>query len=454
MFMFPIILYAQQPRDKFSPMDYTWQNVGNEGLSAGLAVYTSLAFSSSGQPYLAFQDWGNSKKVSVMTFNGTNWVNVGSAGFSAGVASDESLAISPTGQPYVAYMDGMMGPATVMKFDGSSWINVGIEGFSAGEAAWISLAFNSIDGQPYVAFQDWGHSKMATVMKFDGTNWVNVGNAGFSEAEADYTSLSFSLTGEPYVAYEDWGNSNKATVMKFDGTNWINVGNAGFSVGEADCTSLALSPTDSHPYVAYLDQGTFPYGSISVMKFDGINWVDVGPPSFTGSDCLYPSLAISPYGQPYVAYSDEPELEYGMIVKFDGTNWALVGGGKFSGGYTEYNSLVFNPANCEPYVAYYDAVDSGRATVTYYDGPVGINELHQSMLSIYPNPATDKITVETSEGTPESYLSLVNIEGQQFITHQITQPKTQIDISNLVSGIYFVRLTNKSTVSVEKFVKQ
>ena len=89
MFMFPIILYAQQPRDKFSPMDYTWQNVGNEGLSAGLAVYTSLAFSSSGQPYLAFQDWGNSKKVSVMTFNGTNWVNVGSAGFSAGVASDE-----------------------------------------------------------------------------------------------------------------------------------------------------------------------------------------------------------------------------------------------------------------------------------------------------------------------------------------------------------------------------
>ena len=453
-FFLPVFVSAQLNQYKDSPLNYGWKNVGNEGFSAGLAVYTSLAFSPSGQPYVAFQDWGDSKKATVMTFNGTNWVNIGSAGFSAGVAYDESLAISPSGQPYVAYMDGMMGPATVMKFDGNSWINVGIEGFSAGEATWISLAFNSIDGQPYVAFQDWGHSKMATVMKFDGINWVNVGNAGFSGAEADWTSLAFSLTGEPYVAYEDWGHSNKATVMKFDGNNWVGVGNAGFSAGEANCTSLALSPTDSQPYVAYLDQGTFPYGSVTVMKFDGTNWVDVGPASFTGSNCMYPSLAFSPYGQPYVAYSDEPGWEYGMVVKFDGTNWVFVGVGTFSGGFTQYNSLVFNPANCEPYVAYYDAADSGKATVTYYDGPVGINELHQSMLSIYPNPAIDKITVETSGETQESYLSIVNIEGEQLLTSQITQSKTQLDISSLSSGVYFVRLTNDRSVEVGKFVKQ
>ena len=40
-----------------------------------------------------------------MKFDGTNWVNVGSAGFSAGESEYESLAFSPSGQPYVAYQD-------------------------------------------------------------------------------------------------------------------------------------------------------------------------------------------------------------------------------------------------------------------------------------------------------------------------------------------------------------
>ena len=71
-------------------------------------------------------------------------------------------------------------------------------------------------------------------MKFNGTNWVNVGNEGFSAGEADYTSLAFnSSNGVPFIAYSDYVNSQKATVMKFDGTNWVNVGNAGFSAGWA-----------------------------------------------------------------------------------------------------------------------------------------------------------------------------------------------------------------------------
>jgi hypothetical protein len=45
------------------------------------------------------------------------------------------------------------------------------------------------------------------------------------------------------------------------------------------------------------------------------------------------------------------------------------------------------------------------------------------------------------------------IEGQQLVTRQITHPKTQIDISNLPSGVYFVRLTSDRTAEVVKFVK-
>ena len=123
-----------------------------------------------------------------MKFDGTNWVNVGLAGFSSGGAAGTSLAFSPSGEPYVAYKDeGNSGNASVMKFDGSNWTHVGNAGFSAGSGGdYISLAF-SPSGQPYVAFTDSANYYKANAMKFDGNNWVNVGNAGFSKGSAQGT---------------------------------------------------------------------------------------------------------------------------------------------------------------------------------------------------------------------------------------------------------------------------
>jgi hypothetical protein len=85
----------------------------------------------------------------------------------------------------------------------------------------------------------------------------------------------------------------------------------------------------------------------------------------------------------------------------------------------------------------------------------GINESRNSSnISVFPNPATDIITIEITGIFKASYLSIMNIEGQQVITRQIKEPQTQLDISNLPSGVYFVKLTNDKTVKVGKMIKQ
>jgi hypothetical protein len=73
---------------------------------------------------------------------------------------------------------------------------------------------------------------------------------------------------------------------------------------------------------------------------------------------------------------------------------------------------------------------------------------------IYPNPATDKITVKISEAVKETNLEIFDLEGQKLITVQITEPKSTIDISNLPNGVYIVRLADDKTVEVGKIVKQ
>jgi Secretion system C-terminal sorting domain/Receptor L domain len=75
-------------------------------------------------------------------------------------------------------------------------------------------------------------------------------------------------------------------------------------------------------------------------------------------------------------------------------------------------------------------------------------------LSIYPNPSSTEVIIETLAYPNNCYLSMINVNGQELILQQITEPKTQIDISNLPSGVYFVRLTNDKTVKVGKIIKQ
>jgi len=77
-----------------------------------------------------------------------------------------------------------------------------------------------------------------------------------------------------------------------------------------------------------------------------------------------------------------------------------------------------------------------------FDSVLGINEQNESGLLMYPNPATNKITVETFAIPTKSQLSIMNLSGQQLITRQIIEPKTQIDISTLPEGVYFFRLTS------------
>jgi hypothetical protein len=95
----------------------------------------------------------------------------------------------------------------------------------------------------------------------------------------------------------------------------------------------------------------------------------------------------------------------------------------------------------------------GGDSTYYYSHTVGINDLKAPLegIIVYPNPTFTTITVETNT---KGSLSIFNLKGKRLITHQITEPKTQIDISSLPNGIYFVRLTGERTAQVGKFLKQ
>ena len=63
---------------------------------------------------------------------------------------------------------------------------------------------------------------------------------------------------------------------------------------------------------------------------------------------------------------------------------------------------------------------------------------------VYPNPSAGKITCEYKDALQLQYISITNLLGEEVL--KISEPKKEIDISNLPTGLYYLRVeTNKGS---------
>ncbi len=74
--------------------------------------------------------------------------------------------------------------------------------------------------------------------------------------------------------------------------------------------------------------------------------------------------------------------------------------------------------------------------------------------SIYPNPASSAITIETPVSHNTCLVCLMSIGGRVVLTQKITGNSTDVNIMHLPNGLYFVRITHDSMVWTGKFLKQ
>jgi hypothetical protein len=98
---------------------------------------------------------------------------------------------------------------------------------------------------------------------------------------------------------------------------------------------------------------------------------------------------------------------------------------------------------------------NSQAEVEDACGIIGVEEIsHNNGFSIYPNPSTSQITIETSTEHIPGRLSILNLSGQQLIQCLVAEPVTVVDISYLPGGVYVVRVTNDRMVETTKLIKQ
>jgi len=85
---------------------------------------------------------------------------------------------------------------------------------------------------------------------------------------------------------------------------------------------------------------------------------------------------------------------------------------------------------------------------------VGENDL-AALVQVYPNPATDVVNIVT-EGfrTLQGFGTLLTAEGKAVKTFAIISPETQINVSDLQTGIYMLKIESENQIVVKRVVIQ
>jgi hypothetical protein len=81
--------------------------------------------------------------------------------------------------------------------------------------------------------------------------------------------------------------------------------------------------------------------------------------------------------------------------------------------------------------------------------PAGIQTVEPVSFSVSPNPSTGIFTVKLNSGRPAKIL-VYNLTGETVFSTKIKSLETNIDLSSLPKGIYFLRINSEGTTAVEK----
>lgn len=252
------------------------------------------------------------------------------------------------------------------------WKPVGDQATLPAAASYSTMVFDN-NGTPYIAYIDsngWDKTKgKVIVIKYDGANWVQVGDAGSLTTLAVHTSMVIDKnTGTLYLVYQDEADSHAVKVVKYNksNNNWEQVGSTlkkNTAVYGYLYPSIAIS-SNGTPYVAYVEPLS---QKMTVKKFDGTSWVGVGSEGFTPGAVNRTSITIGVDGTPYVLFGDSTKNNIATVMKFNGTTWETVGNQSISQGPAFTLHIIIDKSGT-PYILFYDQNCDDKVFVKKFDG--------------------------------------------------------------------------------------
>lgn len=211
-------------------------------------------------------------------------------------------------------------------------------------------------------------------------------------------------------------------------------------------TSIKASP--DYPSWAYITFSGYKDNDNSAYVFKTENYGE----SWTSINADLPGIAINDI---FIMPNMDDQLlfiatDVGVYGSTDGAeSWSRVGDNMPM---VITNDLEYNPQTRELIAATF-----GKSIMTYslesLLGPASNSRLTSRTISVSPSPTSDFISITTEDfGAKVSY-QIISAEGQVLETKEAISKDSRIDVTRLVSGVYYLRVSDSKETSTATFVK-
>jgi hypothetical protein len=166
-----------------------------------------------------------------------------------------------------------------------------------------------------------------------------------------------------------------------------------------------------------------------IGQFSALETVNTKIQNFGGTGTHVTHTALGGDVKTWSFYWTAPAFDVGAITFYA----ASIAGNKVGGGHTTQDT------------------EFATATLTI-DNVLGINDAELLNFSMYPNPCDSKVTLQLPSSTNNAQAQVFNYLGKTLIQKDITTVNNSLDVSNLTSGIYFVRIQSENKVGTKKLI--
>ncbi|HYG15305.1 MAG TPA: T9SS type A sorting domain-containing protein [Bacteroidia bacterium] len=379
----------------------------------------------------------------------------------------------------------------VMKFNGTTWAGLGDGGVSGGMFPFISR-FEVFNNKLFMTggFDKSSYHQAPDFAMYNGSTWEDP-KGGLENA---YSLVVFNNTLYAATKITSTATGNKALLYRWDNTQgWINLSDSFKVDGNTNFELQGINIMAVHKGKLYAG-GLFSEVNgkrvNNIAVWDGTSWDSVGP----GTDATVRALAT--YKNELFVGGDLSVIGNELtnrLASWDGTKWKTYGigmdyhintlhvfndelyiGGQFfqpNRGIMKYDGTNFTAPltmnggvisfltdnNTLLIAGDFDSINGQQRLLIarYRPAGVGVKELEDNTLQVYPNPAANELTIDVHRLAGEPVVSVYDYSGKRVVYAVVTGEQTfTINTSGLAQGVYYLTVQTGDKQYSARFVKQ